>query len=1194
MLARIIEEHGLVGTPVGSLAVSCAAVNDVLSWIALALALAAADASGGEVAKLAAAAVGLVLAPLVLAGLADRQQRLHGAVRLPWWLSILLVGTGLAAASLATSEMGLHYVFGAFAFGFVFARPSLAPLARTPIRAATWLGLLLLPLYLVLPGATTNFRDLDLGNGGEVLLVLAVAATSKLVAGGLSARATGLSSRDSLSVGVLLNTRGLVELVALGIGLSAGLRHQPLRGARDHGRRNDHRHEPEPAAARLLESPVNHVQAMAACALGSSDGQAAETAVVERRHARLRGEALAGRRHAPQQHGRGRVQARRPRADLPQVHLRRVRGQARRAASRRPAEGADPEDPDEYRAASIFWVPKEARWSLLRESARQPTIGKTVDDAMIAIERDNPSLKGVLPKDYARPGLDKERLGQLIDLVSRHRPRRPADRAKDMLGRVYEYFLSQFASAEGKKGGQFYTPSCVVRVLVEMLAPYKGRVYDPCCGSGGMFVQSEKFIEAHGGRHRRHRDLRPGVELHDLAPREDEPRHPRHRRAGSSTATRFHDDRHPDLKADYVLANPPFNDSDWRGELLRDDKRWKYGVAARRQRQLRLGAALHPPPRARPASPASCSRTARCRRTSRARARSARTSSRPTSSTAWSPCPASSSTRRRSRSASGSSPATSATAGFRDRRGETLFIDARKLGTLVDRVHRELTDEDIAQIAGTYHAWRGDPDAGEYADVPGFCKSATLEEIREHGHVLTPGRYVGAEAAEDDGEPFDEKMQRLAATLREQQAEAATLDAAIAARLEGARLWRVSGTSDSLGELCDARARRSHTASSRSARIVAGRPFLSSAEVTFATDASTVQRRQARDRARSAGGRQSDHLEAAARSVIDLLSEPGHTAHRARDARLVRTSRATSESTAPRRHSRPPLCGLLPQSHRRRSLVTRDFNAAYTKINPGLRELPIPTPSLPEQRAIASVLGALDDKIELNRRMSETLEAIARALFRSWFVDFDPVRAKGWQIATLGDLASLNPESWSKHTRPEVIEYLDLSNTKWGRIEGVIRYERDAAPSRAQRVLRPRDTIVGTVRPGNGSYAFISRDGLTGSTGFAVLRPTKPIYSQFVYLAATDPENIEKLSHLADGGAYPAVRPDVVAETPVIRPSDDVLDSFSKIAAPLLDRIAVSEDQSRTLAALRDTLLPKLISGELRVGDADRLVETAL
>ncbi|HYH44063.1 MAG TPA: class I SAM-dependent DNA methyltransferase, partial [Thermoanaerobaculia bacterium] len=241
------------------------------------------------------------------------------------------------------------------------------------------------------------------------------------------------------------------------------------------------------------------------------------------------------------------------------------------------AQGADPEDPDEYRAASIFWVPKEARWQFLKASAPQPTIGTLVDDAMSAIERDNTSLKGVLPKDFGRTGLDKQRLSQLINLVSDIALGAPADRAKDTLGRVYEYFLSQFASAEGKKGGQFYTPSRVVRVLVEMLAPYKGRVYDPCCGSGGMFVNSEKFIEAHSGK------------LGDISIYGQESNYTTWRLAKMNLAIRgidaqiahsdtFHNDRHPDLKADYVLANPPFNDSDWRGELLKGDPRWVYGV----------------------------------------------------------------------------------------------------------------------------------------------------------------------------------------------------------------------------------------------------------------------------------------------------------------------------------------------------------------------------------------------------------------------------------------------------------------------------------------------------------------------------------------------------------------------------------------------------------------------------------------
>ncbi|MBZ0220381.1 MAG: restriction endonuclease subunit S [Candidatus Methylomirabilis sp.] len=256
--------------------------------------------------------------------------------------------------------------------------------------------------------------------------------------------------------------------------------------------------------------------------------------------------------------------------------------------------------------------------------------------------------------------------------------------------------------------------------------------------------------------------------------------------------------------------------------------------------------------------------------------------------------------------------------------------------------------------------------------------------------------------------------------------------------------------------------------------------------------------------------------------------------------------------------------------------------------------------------AIAHILGALDDKIELNRRMNEMLEAMARAIFKSWFVDFEPIPGfgphkewqdspigripKGWDIATLGDFSSLNPEVWSKETRPDVINYVDLSNTKWGRIETVTIYAKGEAPSRAQRVLRAQDTIVGTVRPGNGSYAFILEEGLTGSTGFAVLRPLKAEYAEIVYLTATAADNIERLAHLADGAAYPAVRPDVVVATQIVKPVDKVLRAFSHIVAPLLAKMFVNERESRTLGAIRDALLPKLLLGEIRVKNGEKFI----
>ena len=445
-------------------------------------------------------------------------------------------------------------------------------------------------------------------------------------------------------------------------------------------------------------------------------------------------------------------------------------------------EGADPEDADEYRAASIFWVPKEARWDHLRANAPQPKIGTIVDDAMSAIERDNPSLKGVLPKDYARPGLDKQRLGQLINLVSDIGLGSPADRAKDILGRVYEYFLAMFASAEGKKGGQFYTPSWVVRVLVEALSPYKGRVYDPCCGSGGMFVSSEKFIEAHSGK------------VGDISIYGQESNYTTWRLAKMNLAIRgidaqiahgdtFHNDRHPDLKADYVLANPPFNDSDWRGELLKEDKRWVYGVPP--AGNANFAWVQHFIYHLAPTGLAGfvlANGSMSSNQSGEGEIRQKMIEADLVDCMVALPGQLFYSTQipvclwfltRNKKNGR-----------FRDRRGETLFIDARKMGTLTDRVHRELTNEDIAKIAGTYHAWRGDQGAGEYTDVAGFCKAAKLDEIQKHGYVLTPGRFVGAEAVEDDGEPFEEKMARLAAALRTQQAQAARLDAAIAANLK--------------------------------------------------------------------------------------------------------------------------------------------------------------------------------------------------------------------------------------------------------------------------------------------------------------------------------------------------------------------------------------------------------------------------
>ncbi len=459
------------------------------------------------------------------------------------------------------------------------------------------------------------------------------------------------------------------------------------------------------------------------------------------------------------------------------------------------AQGAEPEDPDEYRALSIFWVPPEARWSHLKAQAKQSTIGQLVDDAMAGIERDNPALKGVLPDQYGRTGLDKQRLGQLIDLISNIKVGDQASRAKDVLGRVYEYFLSQFASAEGKKGGEFYTPRCVVKLLVEMIEPYHGRVYDPCCGSSGMFVQSVEFIRAHAKGNgpssgsRQARKAKADISIYG-----QESNYTTWRLAKMNLAIRgidgqiahgdtFHNDRHPDLKADFILAKPPFNVSDWRGELLRGDKRWQYGVPP--AGNANFAWVQHIVYHLAPAGVAGfvlANGSMSSNQSGEGEIRKNLIEADVVDCMVALPGQLFYSTQipaclwflARDRK----------NGKLRDRRGHVLFIDARKLGQLVDRTHRELTDEEIARIAATYHAWRGEKDAGGYADIAGFCKSAPLDEVRKHGHVLTPGRYVGAEAQEDDGELFEEKMQRLVATMREEQAEAAKLDAVIAANLK--------------------------------------------------------------------------------------------------------------------------------------------------------------------------------------------------------------------------------------------------------------------------------------------------------------------------------------------------------------------------------------------------------------------------
>jgi type I restriction enzyme M protein len=448
------------------------------------------------------------------------------------------------------------------------------------------------------------------------------------------------------------------------------------------------------------------------------------------------------------------------------------------------AHADEVEDRDAYRADGVFWVPKEARWSFLQANAKQSTIGKTVDDAMDLIERDNPSLKGVLPKDYARPALDKIVLGRLIDLVGTIGLGDKENRSRDVLGRVYEYFLGQFASAEGKKGGEFYTPRCVVRLLVEMIEPFKGRVYDPCCGSSGMFVQSEEFIKEHGGKvndiHVIGQESNPTtwkLAKMNLAIRGIEAD------LGPHNADTFRNDLHKDLKANFILANPPFNMSAWGGEGLREDVRWKFGAPPPRNANYAwIEHIIHHLAPDGVAGFVMANGSMSSQSSGEGEIRKAIVQADlvdcmialPGQLFYGSMIPAALWFLARDKS----------NGKLRDRRGQVLFVDARKLGHLVDRRHRDLSDEEIATIAKTYHAWRGERETGEYANVAGFSKAVTIDEVESHGFVLTPGRYVGAEETEDDGEPFPEKMKRLVGELRTQVSEGDRLSSEISRSLK--------------------------------------------------------------------------------------------------------------------------------------------------------------------------------------------------------------------------------------------------------------------------------------------------------------------------------------------------------------------------------------------------------------------------
>lgn len=441
---------------------------------------------------------------------------------------------------------------------------------------------------------------------------------------------------------------------------------------------------------------------------------------------------------------------------------------------------AELEDRDYYKEVNVFWVPAEARWEALRNAAKLTDIGKRIDDALTLIEAENPKLKGILDKRYARAQLPDGKLGELVDLVSTIGFGENASTARDVLGQVYEYFLGMFASAEGKRGGQFYTPASIVKTLVAILAPHEGKVYDPCCGSGGMFVQSEKFIEAHGGK------------LGDVSIYGQEANPTTWRLAAMNLAIRGIDynlgrepadtftlNQHPDLRADYILANPPFNISDWWHGSLEGDPRWEYGDPPQGNANYAwLQHMLHHLKPTGRAGIVLANGSMSSSQNNEGVIRAAMVDADVVEIMVALPGQLFFNTQIPACLWFLAKQKTT-------RKGEVLFIDARKQASMISRVQAELTDEVIARIEGVVAAWRGEVGAGLYEDVKGFCRSVPLAEIAQHGHVLTPGRYVGAEEVEDDDEAFGEKMRRLTEKLGEQMAKGAELDALIRVKLGG-------------------------------------------------------------------------------------------------------------------------------------------------------------------------------------------------------------------------------------------------------------------------------------------------------------------------------------------------------------------------------------------------------------------------
>jgi type I restriction enzyme M protein len=859
------------------------------------------------------------------------------------------------------------------------------------------------------------------------------------------------------------------------------------------------------------------------------------------------------------------------------------------------------ESPYEYTAAGTFWIPPQARWGYLRERAKQPEIGKLIDRALDLIEHHNPILSGMLPKTHGWSGLDPGRLSELVDLISALSPITVWRREPEVYGRVYERLLGNFASKD-RSSGEFYTPRSVARLLVEMIEPYSGRLYDPCCGSGGMFMQAKLLMEANDG----HRDdpVAYGQELNHMArelAKVSLALYDTRADFSPCSGASFHEDVHADPKADYILANPPFNMSGWDRAQFRDDTRWEYGVPPVSNANFawlqHIVSHLSPHGIAGVVLP---NGSVSSQQPSEAEIRRRMIEADLIECIITLPGQLFYSTQipvtlwflNREKTPNG-------VRGGRDRRGETLFIDARRLGMLRDHTHRELTDDDVARITGTYEAWRGKAGADRYVDMPGFCASATIERIAKHRYMLMPGHYVGVEDVGEDNEPLDEKTICLTqgpdSRFRKERSTTSAQSAAAGSTRMTTLLGEVPSNWEylTLGELCACGNGTIQTGPGGK-QLHASDYALSGIPVVMPVNIGD------------------NRIIAERITHIPRLDAERLARYRLRTGDIVHSRRGTVERRAlVSDREEGWLCGTgsirirpgsavnskwlsyyLGHSRVRAWIVRHAVGTTMLHLNSSiLSDLPVLVPPVNEQQAIAEMLGALDDKIEINERLHDLCHDQASALLTKVL---DAAKSDGTlEQGHLGDVTTLNVRNVNPRTG--TLKYLNVSAVGVGRAKEPTVMQWAAAPRRARRAVKDGDILWSTARPDRKSHCLVldPDPDLVVSTAFAVLTPVS-VGPSFLYAITEQPEFVDYLVSVANGAAYPTVRPERFLQAPLPLPSRDALTAFEESTMPLRRRAGAALNESRKLAALRDTLLPVLLTGELSVHDAEVLAGKAV